>query len=58
MQLDYRVYIIDLNLKKYFKVEFSQWDQIYRSLLDPERRDHREKFLELVEEILNHSKKD
>jgi len=33
--LDYRSYIIDLNLQRYFDNTFSKWDAINKSTLNP-----------------------
>ena len=41
-------YVVDIDLKEYFDQEFSSWDQINKSLLDLEKRLHREKFKELI----------
>ena len=53
LDTNHRGYIIDIDLKEYFDQEFSSWNQINKSLLDPEKGSHREKFKELVEKMLD-----
>ena len=53
LNTDHCGYVVDINLKEYFDQEFSSWDQINKSLLDPEKRSHREKFEELIEKTLD-----
>ena len=40
-------------MEEYFDVEFSQWDNINRVMLNPSKRSHRETFVEVLEEQLN-----
>ena len=49
---DHRSYIIDLNLQRYFDKTFSEWDAINKSTLNPSRRLHREKFIEILDDQL------
>jgi len=53
LDTDHRGYIVDVNLIVYFDQEFSSWDQINKSLLDPGKRSYREKFEELIEKTLD-----
>ena len=53
LDTDHRRYVVDIDLKEYFDQEFSSWDQINKSLLDPGKRSHREKFKELIEKTLD-----
>ena len=50
---DYRSYIIDLNIEKYFEIEIGSLDKINYRIIDPKKRTHREKFNEYAEELLN-----
>ena len=45
--------MIDINLQQYFNEEFSEWDNINRCIIDPNRWSHREKFKAIVEKILD-----
>ena len=45
--------MIDINLEEYFQGEFSGWDTLERGVLDPNKRTHREKFNEHMDEILD-----
>ena len=38
LDTDHHRYVVDIDLKEYFDQEFSSWDQINKSLLDPEKR--------------------
>ena len=53
LDTDHRRYVIDVNFSEYFEEEFSNWDNINRLILDPGKRTHRERFEELIEEILD-----
>jgi len=50
---DYRAYLIDFNLEEYFQEEFSTWNNINKSILNPSRKSHRAIFLEELEQQLN-----
>ena len=50
---DHRSHAIDVNLEDYFLEEFSEWDKIERGVMDPNKRTHREKFNELMNEALD-----
>ena len=53
VELDHRAYIIDIAIDKYFDKEFSSWGNINRVIMNPARRNHREVFVELIENQLN-----
>ena len=53
LDTDHCGYVVDIDLKEYFNQEFSSWDQINKSLLDPGKRSHREKLEELIEKTLD-----
>ena len=38
---DYKAYLIDFNLEEYFQEEFSTWNNINKSILNPSRKSHR-----------------
>ena len=50
---DHRAFLININLESYFEDDMSSWDQINRCQLNPARRLHRNKFIELLEEQLD-----
>ena len=50
---DHRWRVIEINLEDYFKEEFSKWDKIERGVMDPNKRNHREKFNEYMNEMLD-----
>ena len=50
---DNRSHAIDTNLEDYFQEEFSEWDKIERRIMDSNKRTHREKFNEHVNEVLD-----
>ena len=47
---DYRSYLVDINLERYFETNLSPWDQINRRIVNLARRSHREISNELIEE--------
>ena len=51
--IDHRVFLIDINLEGYFEETLSGWEQINRSILNPVKRLHRKKFVELLEQKLD-----
>ena len=53
VNMDYRLYVIDMNLEKYFKEELSGWDKINKVMIDPNKRSQREKFQQYIEELLD-----
>ena len=53
LDTDHWGYVIDINLNDYFEEEFSTWDTINKSTLDPEKCTHREKFGQLIDENLD-----
>ena len=52
IQSDHRAYMIDIDIREYFKDEFEGWDNVNRVMLNPARKSHREKFKEVIEEQL------
>ena len=44
--------MIDVNLDEYFSEEFNEWDKINKVILNPARRSHRERFVEVINEQL------
>ena len=50
--IDYQRYIIDFNLKAYFKLETFHIDCNEGSMLDSSRKSHRNKFIEKAEELI------
>ena len=50
---DYRGFIIGINLEIYFEEKLNCWDQIFRSVINLERRLHRQRFIKLLEEKLD-----
>lgn len=52
VESDHRGYIIDVAMEDYFEMEFSQWDNIDKVMLNPSKRSHRETFVEEIERQL------
>ena len=50
---DYRSFIIDINMERYFNYQLSIWDKIKKRKLNPARRSYRNKFVKMLEEQLN-----
>ena len=50
---DHRLYLIDINLERYFEINLSLWDQINRRIINSAHRSHREIFNKSIEEQLN-----
>ena len=38
IDMDYRSYVIDINLEGYFNEEVSEWDKINKSILDSSKK--------------------
>ena len=53
LDTDYHGYVIDVILNAYFEEDFSNWDNINKSILDPEKHTYREKFRQLIEKNLD-----
>ena len=51
-EIDYRAYMMDINVEEYFKEEFSAQDNINHVMLNPVKRSHRNTFEETIEEQL------
>ena len=50
VETDHREYIIDVAIEDYFSIEFSNWDNINKVILNPLKRSHRERFIQSLEE--------
>ena len=50
---DHRAYIIDANFEEYFNDNFSSWDTSQHVIINPSRKSHREKFIEIIEEKID-----
>ena len=53
VESDHKSYLIDIDLNEYFEDEFCEWDEVNKTILNPSRRSHREKFIKEVERQLN-----
>ena len=51
---DHRSYLMYLNLEDYFQDQMSSWDEINKVMLNPSRKSHREKFVQSIEDQLEH----
>jgi len=52
VETDHRAYMVDVNIEEYFDENMNEWDNINHVILNPARRSHRERFVEVVEELL------
>ena len=42
-----------MNIEQYFEIEIESWDKIDQRLINPNKRSHRERFQEYIEELLD-----
>jgi len=52
IDMDHRDFIFDLDIKEYFTIEASMYDEIETNTLDPTKRSHRIKFTEKLDEYI------
>ena len=50
---DHRGYMVDVNFEGYFNDHLSSWDEHYKTILNPSRKSHREKFANIIEEQID-----
>ena len=50
---DHRSYLMDINIESYFNDQFSLWNQVNRTILNPSRQSHRTIFYEELKDQMN-----
>ena len=47
--IDHRGYMVDINLEDYFNDQMSYWNENHKVIINPSRRSHRERFVEIID---------